>query len=402
VTRRVAICGTGAVCAAGGNTETLWNAAREGRSGVSRIDFAKAHGNRVHIGAPVVGFDPGTFADEATLRSADRYTLFALDAARQAIAEAGLEAETLRGDRTAVILGTGVGGIGTLDDGCRAYYADERMDIFGVPKAMPSSAAAHLCIAHGITGPSFTVTSACASSSQAIGLAMQMIRAGIVDRVVTGGAEACLTPATMRGWEYLRVLTSDACRPFSSGRSGMVIGEGAGICVIEAEDAMLARGAKPLAWLAGYGTTSDARDMLLPDVDGAAAAIEAALADAGLRPEAIGYVNAHGTGTVANDINEAAALRKVFGDALDSIPVSSSKPIFGHTLGAAGVLELLVTLAALRAQTVPPQINCKAQDPKCPLYLPLNGAESRSFDAALSNSFAFGGVNAALIVSAAA
>jgi nodulation protein E len=396
--RRIAITGTGAVSAAGCDMGAVWTAARDGRSGVSRITFDHDRGNRVRIGARVTGFDPASFADNETLRTSDTYTLYALHAAREAIAEAGLDAETLKGERTAVILGTGVGGIGTLDDGCRAYYSGERMDTFGVPKAMPSSAAAHLCIAHGITGPSFTVTSACASSSQAIGLAMQLIRAGIIDRVVTGGAEACLTPATMRGWEYLRVLTSDACRPFSTGRSGMVIGEGAGICVLEAEDAMLARGAKPLAWLAGYGTTSDARDMLLPDADGAAAAIDAALVDAGLRPDAIGYVNAHGTGTVANDINEAVALRKVFGRALDSIPVSSSKPIIGHTLGAAGALELLVTLAALRAQTVPPQINCKTPDPRCPLYLPLDGAESHTFTAALSNSFAFGGVNAALIL----
>jgi nodulation protein E len=399
--RRVAITGTGAVSAAGCTMGSLWEAARDGRSGVVSIEFEQALGNRVRIGAPVTGLDPAKSVDEETLRTSDRFTLLALHAAREAVKEAGLDAATLWGERTAVILGTGVGGIGTLDDGCRAYYSGERMDTFGVPKAMPSSATAHLCIAHGITGPSFTVTSACASSSQAIGLAMQLIRAGIIDRVVTGGSEACLTGATMRGWEYLRVLTSDACRPFSTGRSGMVIGEGAGILVLEAEDAMLARGARPLAWLAGYGTTSDARDMLLPDVDNAAAAIRAALADAGLEPEEIGYVNAHGTGTVVNDINEAAALRLVFGEALDSIPVSSSKPIVGHTLGAAGALELLVTLAALRAHIVPPQINCKAQDPRCPICLPLDGAKSRPFTAAMSNSFAFGGVNAVLILRAA-
>jgi nodulation protein E len=399
--RRIAITGTGAISAAGCGAASLWEAARDGRSGVSRIAFEHAHGNRVLIGAPVTGLDPEAVADEKTRRTADRYTLLALHAAREAITQAGLDSETLRGDRTAVILGTGVGGIGTLDDGCRAYYSDERIDTFGVPKAMPSSAAAHLGIVHGVTGPSFTVTSACASSSQAIGLSLQLIRAGIVDRVITGGAEACLTPATMRGWEQLRVLTVDACRPFSVGRTGMVIGEGAGICVLEAEEPMRARGARPLAWLAGYGTSSDALDMLLPDVGGAERAMAAALADAGIAPEEIGYVNAHGTGTVANDINEAEALRRVFGAALDAIPVSSSKPIVGHALGAAGALELLVTLAALRAQTVPPQINCKAQDPKCLLNLPLEGARSHGFAAAMSNSFAFGGVNAVLVLRAA-
>ncbi len=401
MTRRIAITGGGAICAAGSDVRSLWGAAAEGRSCVSSIDLEHARGNRVRIGATVQDFDPAAVADEPTLRTADRYTLLALHAAREAIAEAGIDPETLAGDRTAVILGTGIGGIGTLDEGYRAYYGDERMDTLGVPKAMPSSAVAHLCIAFGCTGPSFTVTSACASASQAIGLAMQLIRAGMVDRAITGGSEACLTPATMRSWEYLRVLTSDACRPFSVGRSGMVIGEGAGICVLEAECALEARGGSPLAWLAGYGTSSDARNMILPDVDGAARAISAALADAGLRPEAIGYINAHGTGTVANDINEAAALHQVFGEALAAIPVSSSKPIIGHTLGASGALELLITIAALRSQVVPPQINCKAQDTKCALNLPLEGPVNHAFGAALSNSFAFGGVNAALIVTAA-
>lgn len=399
--RRVAITGTGAVSAAGSDMAALWAAARDGRSGVSALEFEHARGNRVLIGASVIGFDPAQIADEAAIRSSDRFALFALHAAREAVSQAGLDENCLRGPRTAVIMGTGIGGVGTLEVGFRAYNNAERLDTFAIPKAMPSSAAAQLGMAFGITGPSFTVTSACASSSQAIGLALQLIRSNAVDRVITGGAEACLTPGSMRGWEQLRVLTNDACRPFSVGRSGMVIGEGAGICVLEAEDAVQARGGRALGWLAGYGTTSDARDLLLPDVTGARAAMQAALADAGLAPEAIGYVNAHGTGTVANDINEAAALREVFGPGLDAIPVSSSKPIIGHTLGAAGALELLVTLAALRSQTVPPQINCKQPDPRCALNLPLGGAISHAFSAALSNSFAFGGVNACLVLRAA-
>jgi nodulation protein E len=311
---------------------------------------------------------------------------------------AGLDSGGLRDDRTAVVIGTGVGGIGTLDEGCRTYYNGLKFDTFAVPRAMASSAASHISIAHGIRGPTFAVASACASGSQAIGIAAMMIRAGIVDRAVAGGAEACLTPAAMRAWEYLRVLTPEVCRPFSVGRSGMVIGEGAGICVLEAEDCMRARGASPLAWLIGYGSSSDARDMVQPDIDGAARAVAAALADASLRPEAVGYINAHGTGTVVNDINEAMALNQIFGDQLERIPVSSSKPIIGHTLGAAGALELLITIAALRSQTVPPQINYLAPDPKCQLNLPLDKPLTHSFNVALSNSFAFGGINAALIV----
>lgn len=399
--RRVAITGAGAISAAGSDMAALWAAARDGRSGVAPIALEHARGNRVRIGASVKDFDPAPIADEAAIRMSDRYALFALHAAREAISQSGLDEPCLRSARTAVIMGTGIGGVGTLEQGFRDFNNEARLDTFAIPKAMPSSAAAQLGIAFGITGPSFTVTSACASSSQAIGLALQLIRSNAVDRVITGGAEACLTAGSLRGWEQLRVLTADACRPFSVGRSGMVIGEGAGVCVLEAEDTMRARGGQPLAWLAGYGTTSDARDMLQPDVAGARDAMQAALADAGIAPDVIGYINAHGTGTVANDINEAAAMREAFGSGLDAIPVSSSKPIIGHTLGAAGALELLVTLAALRSQTIPPQINCKAQDPKCPLKLPLDGAMEHTFSAALSNSFAFGGVNACLVLSTA-
>ena len=399
--RRVAITGMGAISAGGLDAAALWDAAREGRSGVRPLAIERAERNRVRIAANVEGFDPTAYIDEAVLRTSDRYTQFALKAAGEAIAAAGLEEGDLRTDRCAAIIGTGVGGIGTLDDGCYAYYHDLKFDTFAVPRTMPSSGASHVSIAHGITGPTFAVTSACASASQAIGMAAMMIKAGLIDRAITGGAEACITPATMRAWEYLRVLSPDDCRPFSAGRTGMVIGEGAGVFVLEAEEVARARGAKPLAWLSGYGTSSDARDMVQPDVDGAAKAMTAALADAGLAPDAIGYINAHGTGTVLNDINEAAALRQVFGDALDSIPLSSSKPIVGHALGAAGALELAITVSALQAQIVPPQLNYRGPDPKCPLNLQLDTPLAHSFDAALSNSFAFGGINAALVVSRA-
>ncbi len=396
--RKIAITGMGAISAAGPDMASLWDAARNGHSCIGRIELEHARGNRILIGGRVAGYDPAAHLDEAALRTCDRYAQFALHAAAEAIANAGMEAADLHHERTCVIIGTGAGGIGTMDEGCRNYYSDRKLETFAVPRTMPSSAASHISIAYGITGPTFTITSACASASQAIGMAATMIRAGLVDRAVTGGAEACLTPATMRSWEYLRVLTPGICRPFSVGRNGMVIGEGAGICIIEAEDAMRARGASPLAWLAGYGTSSDARDMIQPDADGAARAVRAALANANLPPAAVGYINAHGTGTVLNDINEAEALRRVFSRALDTIPLSSSKPIIGHALGAAGALELLITIAALREQTVPPHMNCLAPDPKCPLNLQLDHALPHAFDAALSNSFAFGGINAALVV----
>lgn len=401
MTRRVAITGIGAISAAGLGSDALWDAARSGRSGIGPIELPHAVGNRVLIGGAIPGFDPAAHIDPAVLRTCDPYAQYALYAAGEAIRAAGLQEAQLRSDRTAAIIGTGVGGIGTLDHGCYDYYQGRKFDTFAVPRTMASSGASHVSIVHGISGPTFAVSSACASGSQAIGMAAMMIKAGLIDRAVAGGAEACLTPATMRAWEYLRVLSPDACRPFSLGRTGMVIGDGAAAFVLEAEDVAAERGAAPLAWLAGYGTSSDARDMVQPDADGAARAVRAALADAGLPPEAIGYINAHGTGTVLNDITEAAALRDVFGDALDGIPVSSSKPIVGHALGAAGALELAITVRALREQVVPPHINCLEQDPKCDLNLQLNEPLQHGFSAALSNSFAFGGINAALIVTKA-
>lgn len=396
--RRVAISGMGAISAAGLGTDVLWEAAREGRSGIQKIHLPNANGNRVLIGGAIPGFDPAEHIDEIALRTCDPYAQYALYASAEAIASAGLQEPDLRSDRTAAIVGTGVGGIGTLDAGCLHYYEGRRFDTFAVPKVMTSSGASQVSIVHGITGPTFAVSSACASGSQAVGIAAMMIKAGVIDRAVVGGAEACLTPATMRAWEYLRVLSPDANRPFSLGRTGMVIGEGSAMFVLEAEDALKSRGGTALAWLIGYGTSSDARDMVQPDANGAARAVRSALNDAGLAPGAIGYINAHGTGTVLNDITEAAALRDVFGDTLDTIPVSSSKPIIGHTLGAAGALELVITVQALREQIIPPHINCLKQDPKCPLRLQLDNPLEHAFDAALSNSFAFGGINSALIV----
>lgn len=401
MSRRVAITGVGAISSVGLGADALWDAARTGRTGIRPITLPRAQGNRILIGGSIEGFDPADHINPAVLRTCDPYAQYALYAAAEAVSAAGLGEAELRSARTAAVIGTGVGGIGTLDEGCSYYYHGQKFDTFAVPRVMPSTGASQVSIAHGIIGPTFAISSACASGSQSIGMAAMMIRAGMIDRAVVGGAEACLTPATMRAWEYLRVLSSDACRPFSLGRTGMVIGEGAAVFVLEAEDAMDERGGTPLAWLAGYGTSSDARDMVQPDADGAARAIRAALADAGLPASAIGYINAHGTGTVLNDITEAAALRDVFGAAIDAIPVSSSKPVIGHTLGAAGALELAITVAALCTQVVPPHINCIEQDPKCPLRLQLDTPLHHEFGAALSNSFAFGGINAALIVTMA-
>ena len=398
--RKVAITGMGAISAAGIGVDALWLAARDGVSAVGPLDITRGQSLRVRVAASVKDFDPASHAPADVMRRCDRFTQFAHVAAAEAIAQSGLGADEIAGPRTAAIIGTGIGGMNSLDDGCFDFYSGvKRVDPLSVPKLIPSAATSHISITHRITGPCFSVTSACSSASQSIGIAAMLIRSGAIDRAVVGGSEACITAATLRAWEMMRVLSPDVCRPFSAGRTGIVIGEGAGVFVLEAEDLALARGAKVLARLAGYGTTSDARDIIQPDVDGAANAMSAALADAGLAPAAIGYVNAHGTGTVLNDINEAAALRQVFGEGVGELPVSSSKPVIGHTLGAAGALELAITVRALEAQVVPAHINFKAPDAKCPLNLPTAGPQAHRFEAALSNSFAFGGINAALIVS---
>lgn len=399
---RVAITGIGAVSAAGIGAEALWAAARDGVSGVRPLDLPRGESLRVRIAASVPGFDAMALLDGQVPRTSERFTQFALVAAAEAVAQAGIAPAELAGPRSAAIVGTGVGGVGTTDDSCYIFYGNPppgtRNEPMSVPRVMPSSAVSHVSIAHGITGPSFGIVSACASGAQSIGVGAQMVRAGLVDRALVGGTEACITPVTMRGWEMLRVLSPHACRPFSADRTGMVIGEGAAMFVLESEQAMRARGATPLAWLDGYGTSSDARDMIQPDVEGAATAMRAALEDAGVPPSAVGYVNAHGTGTVLNDVNESAALRAVFGAQIERIPVSSSKPILGHTLGAAGALELIVAVQALRHQTVPPQANFTKPDPKCPLLLPTEGALPAALDVVISNSFAFGGINATLLV----
>jgi len=400
--KRIAITGMGAVSAAGIGIDRLWTAAAAGESQVRALgELPRSEPLRIRIAARVPDFNPLDFLTEAEIRRCDPYTQYAHVAVAEALKQSGLTPELLAGPRTAAIIGTGIGGMSTLEDGCFAFFTlNARVNPLSIPRLMPSSAVSHVSITHGITGPCFTVTSACSSASQSIGVGAQMIRAGIVDRAIVGGSEACITSATIKAWEMMRVLSPDACRPFSKNRNGMILGEGAGILMLESEESLAARGGTAIAWLAGYGTSSDARDIIQPDVEGAAAAMQYALDDAGLSPADIGYLNAHGTGTVLNDINEANAIRRVFGDLTDDLPVSSSKPVIGHTLGASGALEFIVTINAVLEGIVPPHINFSGADPKCVLNLPVDGPVEKPMRAAISNSFAFGGINASLIVTA--
>ena len=401
--RKVVITGMGAVSAAGIGAAALWRAARDGKTAVGPLDVRQPFGGRIKISAQVRDFDVEAHVGAELAPFCDPFAAFAIVAADEALAQAGLDRNARQGSRCAALLGTGIGGMRTVEDGMyNVYVANKRPDTLTVPRLIASSGPAQLSMRYGATGPCFAVSSACASSAQAIGLGMQMIRAGMVDRAIVGGAEACATNGAMRAWESLRVLTPDFCRPFAKNRNGMILGEGAGMFVLEAEEVARARGAKPLCTLAGYGTNADALDQVRPDAASAAACIAMALADAGLRPEDIDYVNAHGTATVMNDSNEAEALNRVFGAYVEKLLVSSTKPVHGHTLGAAGAIELVVAINALRENIAPPNLYCETQDPACAIKLVGDAAVARKMRAVQSNSFAFGGINASLIVTPAA
>lgn len=396
---RILVTGMGAVTAAGIGVDALWSSARIGRSGIGEAKLSRGGPNRIKHVAQVPDFEPERYIEPSRLPFCDRFTQLAIAAADEALTQAGLPREQKLGPRTAVILGTGIGGITTIDDLLYGQYIlNERAPIMSVPRIMGNAAVSHISILYGCTGPSFAVTSACSSASQAIGLGVQFIRSGMVDRVIVGGSESSITAMNIRVWELLRVLTPDVCRPFSVKRNGMVLGEGAAVLVLESEQTATARQATPLAEIAGYGTASDAFDILRPDATGATAAMELAIADSGLPPDKIDYVNAHGTGTIANDEVETEALRRVFGPRLPALAVSSTKPIHGHTLGAAGAIELVITIMALRNNTAPPTINWLGPDPKCDLDPVANVARDMPIRVAMSNSFAFGGINACLVV----
>ena len=403
MTDKIAVTGLGCISALGPDVAAFWDGLSNGRCGIGPLELSNVEGLEplhVMIGAQVKNFDSTAHFAPAKLAALDGFAQYALVAAREALADAGLAASDVAGPRTAVILGTGIGGIGSLNDAFYSRYklGKRRIDAATIPKAMPNAAASHVSMEFGVTGPAFAVCSACSSANHAMGVALSLVRAGVVDRAITGGSEANLNYGNINAWESLKVLTPNVCRPFSRGRNGMSLGDGAGIIVLERMDAAKARGAKVHAELAGSGCSSDAGDLLRPDANGAATAIRNALSDAGLAPEDIDYINAHGTGTLLNDPVETAAIRIVFGAHADKLAVSSTKSMHGHGLGAAGALEIVATILALRHQVAPPTANWLERDPKCDLDYVPNEARPMKIRAAVSNSFAFGGLNAVLAV----
>lgn len=396
--RKVVVTGMGAVSAAGMGSEALWTAARTGSGKIAEVEFSRPYTGRVRLGARVPDFDTSTIGKEL-LPYCDAFAQYAISAADEAVESAGLARDGIAGPRTAVLLGSGVGGGHAIDDGLhRMYQLQARPELLAVPKLISSAGPAALTIRYQCTGPSFAVSSACSSATQAIGMGMQMIRAGLIDRALVGGAEACLTNGGQIAWENLRVLTPDKCRPFSKNRNGMNLGEGAAMFLLETAEAAEARGVEPLCELAGYGTSSDAFDPVRPKTDGALAAMQLALDDAGIVPDDVDYISAHGTATTLNDITEAEAVGRLFGARASSIPISSTKPIHGHALGASGALELVCSVRAMQDGVAPPTINWEQPDPKCPVDCVPNTAREMPISVVMSNSFAFGGINAVLVV----
>ncbi|WP_298431679.1 beta-ketoacyl synthase [uncultured Jannaschia sp.] len=398
--RRVVITGAGTVNALGSDVDATLAAMRDGRSAIGPLDIRDVARLSVTVGAQVRDHDETALFDRSELALYDRYTQFALRAGAEAVAQAGLQLTEAESLRAGVVLGTSGGGLNTQDDNYRAVYegGKNRVHPFVVPRLMNNAAAAHLSMRHGLRGPSFTVSTACASSNHAIGQAAQMIRSGGADVMLAGGAEAMLCFGGIKAWEGLRVLARDTCRPFCATRTGMVQGEGAGVFVLEERDRAMARGALILAEIAGFAMTSDAADIVQPSQDGAERAMRGALADARLEPDTVGYINAHGTGTAANDRIESAAIGAVFAGAPP--PISSTKAMHGHCIGATGAIELLACIMALRDGVLAPTANWSTRDPDCPWdYIPGEARDAR-VTACLSNAFAFGGMNATLALTA--
>ena len=395
---RVVITGLGVVSSVGQSTQDYWESLITGRSAFASPTLGSAAQATTKLVGEVKGFDPAAHFESSQILLLDRVSQFAIVAARQAVSQSGLVLRGELAERTAAIIGTGSGGHTTVDENFHRLYAEGavRLHPLTIPKAMISAPASQVSLFCGTKGPAFAISSACASATHAIGQAFHMVRSGSVVCAVTGGTEASITFGAMKGWEAMRIMSPDTCRPFSKDRKGMVIGEGAAVVVLEALEHARSRGADILAEIVGFGMSADAKDLTAPDANGMARAITATLADAAVPPDMIDYVNAHGTGTAANDSAETAALHRSFGAHARHLVVSSTKSIVGHALGAAGALEFVAAVMAIRDGIIPPTMNYLGADPDCDLDYVPNEARRMPVRAALSNSFAFGGLNAVL------
>jgi len=404
--RRVAVTGLGIISPCGNQIDDFSLNLTAGKSGVRRISLANSSLLSVKIAAEV-DFDPHDYFMKKQLSRLDRVNQFALAAASQAWKDSELSLDAREKERAGVCVGSAMGGGNTIEDLYDQLFRHnaDRVKPLTVPMIMNSASVSHISMAYGLTGPGLTLSSACASSANAIGEAGRQIRDGYVDVMLAGGAEAFLTYGGFRSWEALRVLAAEdpedpskSCKPFSKNRTGIVMGEGSAMVVLEEMERAVRRGAPIYAELLGYGSTSDASHITRPSLEGQARAMAEALKDAGLLPKDIDYINAHGTATQWNDLLETQAIRKVFGDHACKVPISSTKSMHGHAMGAAGAIEFVASLLAVKNQAVPPTINLDQPDPECDLdYVPNTGRTGVKVDIVMSNAFAFGGSNAVLI-----
>jgi nodulation protein E len=401
--RRVVVTGMGVVTPIGTTVADFWASCREGRSGVGPLGGFPLEDLKILIAAQIKEFDHRArlkhFARDKIIIHADRYSWFAAAAADEAIKQSGIQTPFQDPYRTACIIGSGAGGFVTLENAYRDLFIANKRATHPLTllRIIGSSAAAHVGIEYGVRGPTFATCSACSTAAHAIGLGRDYVRAGLVDVAIVGASESVINYGTMKAWQAMHVLSPQGCFPFAKKRNGTVLGEGAGVLVLESEEHAKRRGAKAIAELAGFGMTSDSKDMVNPDIDGPSEAMRLALADAGISPSQIDYVNAHGTATTINDRNETNAIKKVFGSHANSLAISSTKSMHGHPLGAGGAIEAVACLMAMQENWVPPTIGLDEADPECDLDYVPNAGRDKTVNYVMSNSFAFGGLNAVLV-----
>jgi nodulation protein E len=396
--RRVVVTGLGIISPLGLNLADNWKALSEGRPGIGPIesvDVSRVPMKLSHA-AQVRGFNAEKHFESGREAYLDRFAQFSVVAAREALRDSGLELNAALRENGAVVCGTAVGGQSAIECGFEDLYVSGRGRVhpLTIPKTMANAGASQISMDLGFTGPTYTVATACSSANHAIGQAFRLVRDGEAEMAVTGGSEAPFVIGMLKAWEAMRVIAPDTCRPFSKDRKGMILGEGGAMMILEPLEAAKARGARIYCEICGLGMSSDAHHLTQPLVEGPSRAMRGALKDAGMSPEEVGYINAHGTGTPGNDPVESQAIRAVFGAHADKLAVSSTKSMHGHALGAAGALEAVATILALYHGILPPTANYNERDPECDLdYIP-NQARAQKVGAALSNSFAFGGLNA--------
>jgi len=404
--RRVVITGVGVFASVGKNAGIFFKNLLEARSAVRRICRFDPSCLTVQIAAEVPDYNPADHFPAKRLDLLDRFSQFGLLAAQEAMTSSGIEVSEEEGPRFGVVSGTGMGGVNTLECGYISLFAQgaTRLHPFTIPRMMHNAATSQICMEFGAQGPSYTTATACSSSGHAMGEAFHLIKYGMADIMLAGGCEAPITVGMMRSWESVRVLAtgngdpSRACRPFSADREGFVMGEGAAMLLLEELEHAKKRGAKIFAEISGYGLSSDAGHITQPSVDGPARAVRMAIEEAGIAPHEVDYVNAHGTGTRLNDVTETQVLKKVFGEHARKLAISSTKSMHGHTMGATGAIELAATTMAIECGVVPPTANYTTPDPECDLDYVPNQARELPIRVAISNSFAFGGLNAVLLI----